>query len=143
MAGRGMRIAFPVEDHRGLDDRIFEHFGHAPAFLLVDVDGEGRVTGVSTLDNTFQGHHGPGMVPALLARAGVNVLICRGLGRRAMEYFRQLGIEVIGGASGRVGEVLNLYLSGLLESRDYRPAERWGGCHEQEGCEGEGQGEDS
>ncbi len=35
--GMEMRIAFPVHDHRGLDDEIFEHFGHAPAFLLVDV----------------------------------------------------------------------------------------------------------
>ena len=52
-----MRVAFPVEDHKGLDDVIFEHFGHAPAFLIVDLDEGGEISSVKVVDNPFvEGH---------------------------------------------------------------------------------------
>ncbi len=119
-----MRIAFPVHDHRGLDEEIFEHFGHAPAFLLVDVQGN-TVRSHETVENPHSGEHGPGVVPSFLARLGVDVLICRGVGGRARLFFQQLGIEVITGAGGKVREVLEAYLSGGLMSTPYEPREKW------------------
>ncbi len=134
------RIAFPVQDHKELDDIIFEHFGHAPAYLLVDISPDGSILKVEVLDNYYQEEHGPGVVPSLLANAGVNVLICRGMGRRAVDYFQQYGIRVIRGAYGRVRDVLELYLSGRLASIEYRPRRRWKEGHE---CEGKGGCEES
>ncbi len=124
------RVAFPVQDHMGLNDIIFDHFGHAPAYLLVDISPDGSILKVKVLDNPYQDEHGPGVVPSLLANAGVKVLICRGMGRRAVEYFQQYGIEVIRGAYGRARDVLDLYLSGRLSSMEYKPMRRWKESHE-------------
>ncbi len=127
---RKERIAFPVHDHMDLDDVLFEHFGHAPAYLLVDVSEDGKVIRTETLDNIYREEHGPGVVPSLLANAGVNTLICRGMGRKAVDYFQQYGISVIMGAYGKVKDVLDLYLSGRLTSIEYRPRDRWKEEHE-------------
>lgn len=132
-----MRIAFPVGGRGDLDEHILEHFGHAPAFLLIDLDDEGKIIGMRRLDNPLQDQHEPGAIPDLLAR-GVNLLICGGLGRRAIEHLGRLGIEVVRGVSGSVRDALNLYLRGELRSADLRPRRKWGGCGEpQEGREGE------
>ncbi len=119
-----MRIAFPVYDHRGLNEEIFEHFGHAPAFLLVEVEG-GTVRSYETVENPHSEEHGPGVVPSFLAQLGVDVLICGGMGGRARLFFQQLGIEVITGAQGKVSEILEAYLSGKLMSLPYEPREKW------------------
>ncbi len=126
------RIAFPVQDHLGLDDIIFEHFGHAPAYLLIDISQDGTILKTQVLDNPYQEEHGPGVIPSLLANAGVNVLICRGMGRRAVEYFQQYGITVIRGAYGRVRDVLEMYLANTLVSKEYKPSKKWKDEHESE-----------
>jgi len=119
-----IRVALPVHDHKGLDDHIFEHFGHAPAFLIINVS-EGKIIDLKTVDNAYMDGHAPGAVPSFLAELGVNVLICRGVGRRALLFFEQLGIEVVRGAGGRVRDVIEEYLSGRLKSRDYEPSRKW------------------
>lgn len=43
------------------------------------------------------------------------VIIAGGMGPRAIEFFNQLGIEAITGASGRVADVVNSYLKGELK----------------------------
>jgi predicted Fe-Mo cluster-binding NifX family protein len=62
-------------------------------FTFVDVE-DGKITGVSTLDN--QEHvQGGCMVPVnLLAEHRVNALIVGGIGMRPLMGFRQVGIDV-------------------------------------------------
>jgi len=127
------RIAFPVQDHLGLDDMIFEHFGHAPAYLLIDISQDGTILKTEVLDNPYQGEHDPGVIPSLLANAGVDVLICRGMGRRAVEYFQQYGVAVIRGAYGKVRDVLEMYLANTLVSTEYKPSKKWKDEHESGG----------
>jgi predicted Fe-Mo cluster-binding NifX family protein len=117
---RALRIAFPTRDGKGLDDEIYEHFGHTPYFVIVDVE-DGEIKSVEVLPNLASEEHGPGDVPLFLAEQGVNVIICRGMGPRAAAYFQQLGIDVVSGASGRVKDVLNEYLKGNLKSAPYSP----------------------
>ena len=33
-----MKICFPVSENKGLESRVFDHFGSAPMFLLVDAE---------------------------------------------------------------------------------------------------------
>lgn len=119
-----MRIAFPVDKESGLDSEIFDHFGHAPYYLIVDVSN-GNIDNIEVIKNSYRESHGPGVVPKLLADHGVNVLICRGVGRKARGYFESLDIKVIRGAYGHVKEAVESYLEGLLESKDYKPKEKW------------------
>lgn len=118
------RIALPVSDEKGLDDVVFEHFGHAPYFLLVDVE-DGRIVHWEVKENPYVSEHRPGQVPSWLKELGVEVLICLGLGGRARMLFEELGVEVITGASGKAGDVLEAYLKGELTSKDYTPRSKW------------------
>ncbi len=116
------RIAIP-SDGEGLDSSIFEHFGRAPYYLLVDIENNGIVS-VKALRNPLI-EHGPGDIPRLLHENKVSVVICRGIGRRAREYFRMYGIEIITGANGRIRDIVEAYIKGELKSIDYTPKTRW------------------
>ena len=41
-----MKIAVTAEDNNGLESVVAQHFGHAPYFILVDVE-DGAVTAVA------------------------------------------------------------------------------------------------
>jgi predicted Fe-Mo cluster-binding NifX family protein len=43
------------------------------------------------------------------------------MGSRAKQFFQALGIEAITGAGGTVKELVESYLDGKLQSRDYEP----------------------
>lgn len=120
-----VRIVIPVSDRKGLDDDIFEHFGHTPYFLVIDIDN-GEMVKIETIENPFIEKHAPGVVPSWLKGMGVNVIICRGMGMRAKAFFEELGISVVTGASGKVREILDLYLHGELKSVEYKPKEKYG-----------------
>jgi len=107
-----MRIAIPAEDNRGLDSNVCPHFGRARFFVLVDVEG-GKLVNVDVVSMPFE-RHMPGDIPNFLRNKGVELVIAYGVGRRAMEFFENLGIKVITGASGRVGDVVEGYLRDKL-----------------------------
>jgi predicted Fe-Mo cluster-binding NifX family protein len=119
-----MRVGIPIADDKGLDSMVFEHFGHAPYYLIVEIDDE-EIKDVNVIENIYSREHGPGLVPKFLADNGVQVLICRGIGPRAIEFFESFGIHVIRGAYGRVRDVLEKYLEGSLESFEYLPERKW------------------
>ena len=109
------KIAFSTEDDRGLEAMMSGHFGRCPYYTLVEVEGE-EVREVSTAANPFFREHGQvGQVPAFIRDQGAEVMIAGGMGPRAVEFFRQFGIEPVTGASGRVKEALEDYLAGRLE----------------------------
>lgn len=105
-----MKIAIPSMDDSGLQAGVADHFGQASFFTLVDPDtGE-----VSAQVN--DGHHQGGrQTPAgLIAEAGASVVLCSGLGRRAVSFFAEAGIEVFMGAEGTVQDALEEYRQGKL-----------------------------
>jgi predicted Fe-Mo cluster-binding NifX family protein len=108
-----MRIAFSTEDQNGLDSRISHHFGRCPSYVLVDLDGE-TVQTVQAIANPYFQQHTPGMVPEFIHNQDVNVMVSGGMGRRALEFFAQFGIEVATGANGTVQTSLDAYLNGAL-----------------------------
>jgi predicted Fe-Mo cluster-binding NifX family protein len=54
------------------------------------------------------------VVPGFIHSQGVNVMLTGGMGRRAIAFFEQLGIEAVSGAAGTVRRALELYLGGQL-----------------------------
>ena len=107
-----MKIAIPSMDDCGLQAAVAGHFGQASFFTLVDPDtGE-----VSAQANS--GHHQDGQqTPAeLLAEAGANVVLCNGLGRRAVSFFAEAGIDVFMGAEGTVQEAIEAHRQGQLQA---------------------------
>ena len=116
-----MKICIPTLGDKGLDEAVSPHFGTAPTFTIVDSEtGEAEA-----IPNTSSHMGGTKLPPELLAEKGVNVMLCSGLGMRAIQLFRQFGIEVYMGAEGAVRDAFEAWKNGSL-----RPATDLDGCAE-------------
>lgn len=87
-----MRICIPTMDSREQDAKLCGHFGSAPYFTIYDSQ-----TGVcETVDNTGRDHeHGMCHPMDSLQSKGIDCVVCRGLGRRALEKLNSSGIRVL------------------------------------------------
>jgi predicted Fe-Mo cluster-binding NifX family protein len=116
-----MKIAFPTLGNRGLEEQIGEHFGRAPTYTIFDLEKEE----IKIVPNS--GIHMGGLLspPEILAREGVKILICKGLGRKAVERFRSSGIEVYSaGDALNVKEAIDAFRKGNLRKISFEEA-----CH--------------
>lgn len=109
-----MRIAVSADNNNGLDSVVSPHFGRCPHFVLVDMEGS-EVKAVNVIDNPHYGSHQPGQVPAFINSHEANVMLTGGMGRRAIMYFDQFGIQPVTGAAGTVRQSLERYLGGALQ----------------------------
>lgn len=107
------RIALACEDNQGLGGQMSQHFGRCPYYLIVDVEGH-EIEKTDSIDNPYYNSHVSGKVPEFISEQGANVMIAGGMGPRAIDMFTDLGIEVVTGAIGNVGNVLQAYLRGEI-----------------------------
>ncbi len=112
-----MRVAISADDSNGLDSVVSPHFGRCPYYVLVDLDGR-EVSRVSAVENPYYGHHQPGQVPDFIHNQGADVMLAGGMGRRAIGFFQQYGIQAVTGASGTVRHALEQYLGGVLQGAE-------------------------
>lgn len=105
-----VKICVPTMGGNGLNELVSPHFGRAPTFTIVD----SSTYSVKVLQNTSEHMGGTGKPPELMASAGVQVMLCSGLGPRAIQMFEQYGIEVYVGASGTVRDTIRAWKKGLL-----------------------------
>lgn len=111
------KIAIAVLDDKGIEAKISQHFGHSPYFTFVDVVGK-EMHKVETIANPHHTSHQPGEIPAFLQSQGADVILTGGMGGRAVEFFRQYGIEPATGASGIARDALTRYLEGNLNKAE-------------------------
>ena len=112
-----MRIAISADDSNGLDSVVSPHFGRCPYYVMVDLDGR-EVSQVSAVENPCYGQHQPGEVPGFIQSQGADVMLAGGMGRRAIGFFQQYGIQAVTGASGTVRQALEQYLGGTLQGAE-------------------------
>jgi len=112
-----MIIAIPVLSDDGINSLISEHFGHAPYFAFILIEN-GQIKSVEIEENPHQ-EHGPGVIPNYVKSHGANLIIVRGIGQRAVDFFEKLGIKVIRGAEGSIASIVNQYLAGKLRDSNY------------------------
>lgn len=112
-----MRVAISADDNNGLDSVVSPHFGRCPFFLLVDLDDR-EVQQVEAVENPYYGHHQPGQVPGFIQQQQADVMLTGGMGRRAISFFDQYGIQAATGASGTVRHALEQYLGGALQDAE-------------------------
>ena len=106
-----MKICIPTVGNNGLDDTIGEHFGRVPTYTIINLDNDE----VKVIPNTSQHTGGIGYPPEIMAKEGVNVMVCRGLGRRAISMFEEFGIDVYIGATGTVKDAIEDFKQGRLQ----------------------------
>jgi predicted Fe-Mo cluster-binding NifX family protein len=109
-----MKIAVTAENNNGLESMVAHHFGHAPFFILVDMEN-GEVIQTLGIANPFAEAHQPGQIPNFIHEQKANAILSGGMGGRAIEFFEQLGIKAATGADGTVRQALESYLGGSLK----------------------------
>jgi predicted Fe-Mo cluster-binding NifX family protein len=106
-----MKICIPTMGNTGLDDTVGEHFGRVPTYTIINLDNDE----VKVIPNTSHHTGGMGYPPEIMAKEGVNVMVCRGLGRRAINMFEEFGIDVYIGATGTVKDAVEDFKQGKLQ----------------------------
>ncbi len=109
-----MKVSIPVMECTGMSAPVGQHFGRVPAFAVIDVEsGE-----IEFIRNTSEHLGGIGLPPELLAKEGVNVVLCSALGPKAVDLCASLGMQVFVGARGTVSESLEAWKQGALTRAD-------------------------
>jgi predicted Fe-Mo cluster-binding NifX family protein len=100
-----MKICFPVQQDEGLGSTVFNHFGSAPAFVVVDTDSNS----VATISNRDQHHvHGACNPMKALDNQKVDAVVVGGIGAGALTRLNQLGIKVYRAQSPKITENIEL-----------------------------------
>jgi len=107
-----MKICVPTNGKDGYDDVVCEHFGRAPTFTIVDTESGD----VKVISNMSEHMGGIGKPPEQIAKTGAQVLICSGLGPRAIDLLASYGIEVYVGAFGSVRDAIDMFREGKLRA---------------------------
>ena len=101
-----MKVCFPVQQDNGIDSSVFNHFGSAPAFVVVDTDSKA----VSTIENGDRNHvHGSCNPIKALDNRQIDAVVVGGIGAGALTRLSQAGIRVYRAASGTISENLSLF----------------------------------
>ena len=122
-----MKIGFAVQENEGMESRVYDHFGSAPAFIIVDTEGKE----VLTVDNKDLGHvHGACNPVMALDGKSVDAIVVGGIGAGAIVKLNAMGIKVFGAAALTIKDNLSLLGENKLQelSVDNSCRGHEGGC---------------
>ncbi len=110
-----MKICFPTETLQGLQSPVYEHFGSAPGFVIVDTESKD----VEEINNSDL-HHAHGMCQPLKALGGrvVDAIAVGGIGMGALMKLQAQGIRVFRVTQGTVGQNVQFILKNNLPEFD-------------------------
>ncbi len=122
-----MKIGFAVQENKGMESSVYDHFGSAPAFIIVDTE----VKDVLTVNNKDLNHvHGACNPVMALDGKNVDAMVVGGMGAGALVKLNALGIKVYGVAAPTIKENLSLLSKDKLQelSVDNSCRAHQGGC---------------
>jgi predicted Fe-Mo cluster-binding NifX family protein len=86
-----MKICFPVQKDEGIQSAVYNHFGSAPMFVVVDTE----TNSLTTINNQDQHHsHGACNPMKALDNQKVDAIVVGGIGAGALTRLNQMGIRV-------------------------------------------------
>jgi predicted Fe-Mo cluster-binding NifX family protein len=110
-----MKVCFPAKTLEGMKSLVYEHFGSAPGFVIIDTES-------MNLEEIQNGdmHHEHGMCQPLKALGGrqVDAVVVGGIGMGALLKLQTQGIKVFHAANGTVLQNLDLIKNGNLPQFD-------------------------
>ncbi|MFH1288277.1 MAG: NifB/NifX family molybdenum-iron cluster-binding protein [bacterium] len=107
-----MRLCIPAESKDGLLARVHEHFGSAPYFTIYDAEKET----VDVVDNMNANHsHGMCHPIGVLGISSIDVVVCRGMGVRALQKLNEANIKAFQTSAETVEEIVKKYAANELE----------------------------
>jgi predicted Fe-Mo cluster-binding NifX family protein len=122
-----MKVGFAVQSNEGIESKVYDHFGSAPAFIIVDSEGKEVLT-----VNNKDLHHVHGACNPIMALDGksVDAMVVGGIGAGALSKLNAIGIRVYGAGASTVKENLALLREKKLQELSVHNACRahQGGC---------------
>jgi predicted Fe-Mo cluster-binding NifX family protein len=109
------RVIVPVEDQKGLNARLAEHFGRAPYYAVVDLDENGKVANVKTVPNVGEHAGGMGYSHDTILEYQPKAIVVYGMGPRGLMSFQNAGVAVLKANANTVGEVVAAYREDKLQ----------------------------
>ena len=102
-----MRVAVTYDN-----GNVFEHFGRTEQFKVYDIE-DGKI-----VNSRIIGTNGEscGALAGILNIAGVDALICGGIGGGAVYALQEAGISLYAGASGNTDNAVEALIAGTLEA---------------------------
>ncbi|WP_407354747.1 NifB/NifX family molybdenum-iron cluster-binding protein [Methanolobus sp. WCC5] len=100
-----MKLCIPSTGQNGINDTVGQHFGKVPYYAVYDTE----TRDVSVIPNTSEHNGGTGLPPEIMAKVGVDVMLCGGLGVKAVAMFEQYDIEVFVGATGTIQDAITAW----------------------------------
>ena len=106
-----MRLCIPSKTKGGFEDQVGYHFGRVNNYTIYD-DTNNKV---EIIPNTSS-HMGGVKLPAeLLRKHNVDVMLCGGIGRRAIQLFEQFGVEIYVEAYGTIEDAIEQFRNKTLK----------------------------
>ncbi|GAB4333096.1 MAG: NifB/NifX family molybdenum-iron cluster-binding protein [Desulfobulbaceae bacterium] len=129
---KSLRLAIPSNNPGGLDAERSEHFGHCDIFTVVQLD-EGQVADVETISNIDHGAGGCMMPVRHLKEKAVDAIVVGGIGKRPLQGFNEVGIDVYFAHRQEYGDVRTVIDAFLQDSlplmRSDQACTGGGDCH--------------
>jgi predicted Fe-Mo cluster-binding NifX family protein len=107
-----IRLVILVENFDGERSQIFEHFGRAPEFAVVDISDDGRIASLTSERNMREHFGGHGAAKNLVTRIDPDALVVKGLGPRGRCLVRASSLP------NRQAKVARYELQGHRRNRD-------------------------
>ena len=100
-----MKIVIPTNNEKGLNDTVAEHFGRCNTYTFLDENG----SIIEIIANTSEHMGGTGLPPELMKKHEANILLCKGLGSRAIDLCKELEIDVYISQAQTVKEIFEMW----------------------------------
>ena len=124
-----MKVCFPVQNDKGIDSKVFNHFGTAPVFIVFDTDTQD----ISAITNNDQHHaHGACNPIKALGDRMVDAIVVGGIGGGALSRLNQLGIRVFRSEAATIKDNIEMLQSQQLS--EYMPQHTCSGHSHGGGC---------
>jgi len=121
-----MRICIPAETNNGLGAKVNAHFGSAPYFIIYNTDKDY----FEVINNSDQSHvHGMCHPLSVLDNCDIDVVVCRGMGTRAVQKLNEGGIKAYKATAQTIREIIEKYKQGSLEEITIRNSCTEHKCH--------------
>ena len=106
-----MKVCFPVQNDEGIDSKVYNHFGSAPMFVVMDTN----TNALSQIHNGDQHHiHGACNPIKALDNQKVDAIVVGGIGAGALTRLNQMGIIVHRAQAATIRENMSMFAAQTL-----------------------------